>query len=91
MAHGHADTAENNEKRERNARIVERYDQLNREGKHGHYETMFCIVREEVERERDRCARIAEAQPPFPDTKVGMRQQWVKNQIASSIRTPGWP
>jgi len=40
------------EKAERNARVKARYDELMREGKHGHYETMFRVVREEVERER---------------------------------------
>jgi hypothetical protein len=38
------------EKAERNARVKARYDELMREGKHGHYETMFRVVREEVER-----------------------------------------
>lgn len=34
----------------RNARVAHRYDSLMREGEHGHYETMFRVVREEVER-----------------------------------------
>jgi len=34
----------------RNARVQARYDELSREGKHGHYETMCQVVREEVER-----------------------------------------
>ncbi len=34
----------------RNARVQARYDELIREGKHGHYETLFRVVREEVER-----------------------------------------
>jgi hypothetical protein len=34
----------------RNARVSARYDELMREGKHGHYETLFRVVREEVER-----------------------------------------
>jgi hypothetical protein len=38
------------QKSARNARVQARYDQLMREGKHGHYETMFRVVREEVER-----------------------------------------
>lgn len=42
------------EKAERNARVQARYDELMAEGKHGHYETMFRVVREEVERERQR-------------------------------------
>lgn len=35
---------------ERNARVQARYDELIRDGRHGHYETLFRIVREEVER-----------------------------------------
>lgn len=38
------------QKTERNFRVKARYDELMREGKHGHYETMFRVVREEVER-----------------------------------------
>ncbi len=38
------------EKADRNKRVQSRYDELMREGKHGHYETMFRVVREEVER-----------------------------------------
>ncbi len=37
------------QKTERNFRVQSRYDQLMREGKHGHYEAMFRVVREEVE------------------------------------------
>lgn len=33
----------------RNVRVSARYDELMREGKHGHYETMFQVVREEAE------------------------------------------
>lgn len=50
MAYGHANTPESHEKRERNRRVAARYDELMAEGKHGHYETMFRVVREEVER-----------------------------------------
>jgi hypothetical protein len=46
------------QKTERNQRVQARYDALVH-GKHGHYETMFKIVREEVEAERERCATIA--------------------------------
>lgn len=38
------------QKTERNFRVKARYDQLMREGKRGHYETMFRVVCEEVER-----------------------------------------
>jgi hypothetical protein len=43
------------EKTERNKRVQARYDKMSAGGKHGHYETMFKIVREEVEAERERC------------------------------------
>lgn len=46
------------DKTRRNIRTQARYDELMREGKHGHYETMFRVVREEVELERERCAGI---------------------------------
>ena len=38
------------EKTERNKRISDRYNQLMTIGRHGHYETMFRVVSEEVER-----------------------------------------
>lgn len=41
------------EKTQRNFRVKARYDELMREGKHGHYETMFRVVREEIERDRE--------------------------------------
>lgn len=37
-------------KTERNRRVMARYDELMQIGRHGHYETMFRVVREEVER-----------------------------------------
>jgi hypothetical protein len=37
-------------KTQRNARVQKRYNDLMRIGKHGHYETMFRVVREEVTR-----------------------------------------
>lgn len=44
---------------ERNAWVELRYDALMAEGKHGHYETMFRVVREAVEAEREACANEA--------------------------------
>lgn len=60
------------EKNQRNARVQARYNALMQEGKHGHYETMFKVVREEVEAERERCAQVAEHlngwdSPPTPE------------------------
>lgn len=46
------------QKTERNCRVQARYNSLMREGKRGHYETIFRVVREEVEAERERCADI---------------------------------
>jgi hypothetical protein len=37
-------------KNARNARVQARYDALMAKGKHGHYETMFRVVREELDR-----------------------------------------
>jgi hypothetical protein len=48
-----------------------------------------AAVRAAVEEEREGCARLAEAQPYYPDTHTGMRQQWVKDQIAAAIRARG--
>lgn len=50
-----------NQKTERNVRAQARYDELMREGKHGHYETMSRVIREEVELERARCAAVVQA------------------------------
>lgn len=36
------------EKTRRNFRVKARYDELMREGKLGHYETLFRVVREEI-------------------------------------------
>jgi hypothetical protein len=46
-------------------------------------------IRAAVEEEREDCARLAEVQPYYPDTHTGMRQQWVKDQIAAAIRARG--
>jgi hypothetical protein len=46
------------QKTQRNFRVKSRYDELMREGKHGHYETMFRVVREEIDR--------LSASPPEP-------------------------
>lgn len=46
------------EKEDRNKRVQTRYDELMKIGRHGHYETLFQIVREEVERDRATRPRI---------------------------------
>jgi|WetSurSiteA1Bulk_404760.scaffolds.fasta_scaffold130619_2 hypothetical protein len=45
------------QKTARNRRVQARYDQLMTEGKHGHYETMFRVVREEVEQQLAECEK----------------------------------
>lgn len=45
-------------KTERNCRVQKLYDELMAEGTHGHYETLFRIVRREVEAERDACVGV---------------------------------
>lgn len=47
-------------KNKRNARIVRRLDSLMSQAKHGFYESVFQVVREEVEIEREVCAKICE-------------------------------
>jgi hypothetical protein len=64
------------EKTERNARVQARYDALMLEGKRGHYETMFRVVREEVEREREECAAKFEVAADI----------WMKDDPAASVR-----
>lgn len=61
---------------ERDRRVQARYDaiMMGRNPHHGapllrldgHYNTLFKVVREEVEAERERCAKIAEAEPEMP-------------------------
>ena len=52
-------------KTERNCRVQKLYDELMAEGKHGHYETVFRIVRLEVEAEREACAKVCEESDRF--------------------------
>lgn len=50
---------------ERNARVQARYDELMREGKHGHYETLFKVVNEEVARLEARIREALNCCPPY--------------------------
>ena len=72
-----ADLASFRAKSARNVRVRDRYDALMSAGKHGHYETMFRVVREEIEAEREACAHIALA----IDSKRGNEKE-----IANAIR-----
>lgn len=46
------------EKAARNARVQTRFDELMRIGRHGLYETLFQVVREEIERDRKARAHL---------------------------------
>lgn len=67
--------AELAEKNERNARVQSRYDELRQEGKHGHYETMFRVVREEVEHAlaASRLSSREQRPSPSPHHAPGMK------------------
>lgn len=57
------------DKFEVNRRVQARYDELMRQGRHGHYETMFRIVHEE----RDRA--IIESAYDIEESLTGVRPQ----------------
>jgi cytidylate kinase len=76
-------------KAERNKRVQARYDELMAEGKHGHYETLFRVVREELDAEREQCALIAENYPtvaPSSEFVVQTTMEVAALSIASTIR-----
>ena len=76
------------QKVERNVRVRKRYDDLMHDGKHGHYETMFRVIREEVDRECERCALIVE-NPGFiqaRDTEWDAGVNFAKMFIATAVR-----
>ena len=55
-------------KETRNARVQSRYDELTSEGKHGHYETLFRVVKEEVDRAWEQAQKMyASDETPQPD------------------------
>jgi C4-dicarboxylate-specific signal transduction histidine kinase len=59
------------QKTERNCRVQARYDELMREGKRGHYETMFRVVREEVLRDREKlCAALGLAREGYASEAI---------------------
>jgi Ni/Co efflux regulator RcnB len=65
------------EKTERNARVQARYDELLAAGEHGHYKTLFRVVREEVERERARWA---------PGLRIGVPTRTMEQEFANYER-----
>ena len=72
----------------RNRRVQDRYDELMHEGKHGHYETMFRVVREEIEREREACAHLADIQTGLEELRF-TGQEDAARRVARAIRSRG--
>jgi hypothetical protein len=50
---------------------------------------LLGVLGEAVLAERARCLRVVRAQPFYADTHTGLRQQWVKDQIAAKIEAGG--
>jgi hypothetical protein len=52
---------------------------------------LLGLMGEAVAGERDRVKALVVGQPYYPDTDVGMRQQWVKDEILRKIDAEGEP
>lgn len=64
------------ERTKRNRRVQARYDELMAEENHGHYETMFRVVREEIER----------VSPPRPEpSEAGEMDEATKQELRDMI------
>lgn len=76
---------------ERSRRVSARYDELMREGKHGHYETMFRVVREEVEASRRtyRASEEAEARIAELEEEVAVDDKLLATQYRLMDAIPG--
>lgn len=48
-------------------------------------ELCFAAWEASCKEERDRVLEIVRNQPYYPDTNVGMRQQWIKDEIIRKI------
>ena len=73
-------------KTERNCRVQNLYDRLMSDGKHGHYETMFRIVRLEVEAEREACAKVCDNWRAGCDNRSMQAEGWAAGECAAKIR-----
>ncbi len=73
-------------KTDRNCRVQKLYDELMAEGKHGHYETMFLVVRLEVEAERDACALACDSWRSGCDNRTMQAEAWAAAECAKAIR-----
>ncbi len=76
------------QKTQRNIRVAARYAELMTAGKHGFYESVFQVVREEVDRERERCAQIADS---AVNDANGQRKAGMARAIARRIRHDAKP
>ena len=65
----------------RNKRVQSRYDELMKVGRHGHYETMFQIVREEIEREREKFA-------PRPQVEADVSEEQTLRKVKAERHNP---
>lgn len=66
-------------------RVQARYDELMREGKHGHYETLFRIVREETSAPLMICRKLVAAHEILTDDPDASDKQQAEEFIASAL------
>lgn len=71
------------QKTARNKRVQARYDQLMTEGRHGHYETMFRVVREEVEQQLAHLKTCSATEICAENPNILAYCQQVEQQLAS--------
>ena len=64
-------------------RVQRRYDELMREGRHGHYETLFRVVREEADLSRNEA--LEEAAKAVEQAELDWDQS-AQAQFAAAIR-----
>jgi hypothetical protein len=73
---------------ERNAWAQTRYDELMHEGKHGHYETLFRVVREAEERARRECIEaIMRESFHVVDEEQALFVKTIRARFVSAIRS----
>jgi hypothetical protein len=69
----------------RNIRVQNRYDELMTIGKHGHYETMFQVVREETESLRQQLADSQKQVTLLRDALVTIRDEPIETDEHDGI------
>lgn len=68
----------------RNHRVQDRYDQLMRIGKHGHYETMFQVIKEERDRSLEDAAQAVH--DSLTDARWNVDAWQMHNHVLKTIR-----